>query len=77
MSTRRLITKFIKERGYTLESAFYDRNTEHAYGDSWDNSEWCVKIKEIPDEIYGWKENIIEEIKKEIECFESEAGGRA
>jgi hypothetical protein len=69
MTKRAEIKKIIKNSGLTLESAIYERNMDYAYGDSWDASEWIVKIKEFESEIQEYHEDIIKVLKAEIKLF--------
>jgi len=44
MNNRKRILKFCKDRGLTVGSLVWERNRDHAYGDSWDSSCWNLTV---------------------------------
>lgn len=44
MSNRKKILKFCSDRNLTVKSLVWERNRDHAYGDSWDSSCWNLVL---------------------------------
>lgn len=72
MSNRKKILKFCSDRGLTVKSLVWERNRDHAYGDSWDSSCWnLVLLVKDDDRLYAPEDDTtemaIEKMFEEIE----------